>query len=350
MTFLWPDMLWLLLLAPAMLGAYVAILRRRKRAAVRYASLSLLRDALGPRQGLRRHIPPLLLLLGVVVMLVALARPSAIVMLPSQRETIILAMDVSGSMRATDVEPNRLAAAQAAARGFVEATPRRTRIGVVVFAGTASVAQAPTHAHEEVLAAIDRFQVQRATAIGSGILVSLKTIFPDVEFDLRGSNPRPEAGREARGAPLGAPDAPPRQPFTPVPPGSSRSAVIVLLTDGRATMGPDPIESARMAAERGIRIFTVGVGTKGGGTLAYEGWSMRVRLDEETLKTIADITRGEYFHAGTSADLTRIYRALSSQVVVERQATEITVLFAAAALVLTLTSALLSLLWFHRVL
>jgi Ca-activated chloride channel family protein len=343
-------MLWLLLAVPALVAAYVALLRRRKKVALRYASLGLVREALGGGPGFRRHVPPLLFLAGATLALVALARPSAIVTLPSQRGTVILAMDVSGSMRATDVAPNRLAAAQAAARAFIAAQPRDTRIGVVAFAGTASVVQAPTSRRDDILAAIDRFQVQRATAIGSGILVSLKTIFPDIEFDLRGTNPRPEASREGRGAPLGSADAAPRPPFTPVPPGSYASAAIILLSDGRTTMGPDPIEAARMAAERGVRIFTVGVGTKEGGTLSFEGWSMRVRLDEEALKTIADVTRGEYFHADTDTALTRIYRALSSRLVMERQETEITALVTAAALLLTLASGALSVLWFHRVL
>jgi Ca-activated chloride channel family protein len=349
-TFQWPGLLWLLLAVPVLVAAYLALLRRRKKVALRYASLGLVREALGPRPGFRRHVPPLLLLAAVVVMLLAVARPSAVVMLPSEHETIILAMDVSGSMRATDVEPNRLAAAQAAARAFVAAQPGRTRIGLVAFAGTASVVQAPTTRRADILAAIDRFQVQRATAIGSAILISLKTIFPDVEFDLGGSNPRPDAGRDARGAPLGSRPGPAAPPFTPVAPGSYRSAVIILLSDGRTTMGPNPIEAARMAAERGVRVFTVGVGTKEGGTLAFEGWSMRVRLDEEALKAIADVTRGEYFHADTAGDLTRVYRALSSRVVLERQETEITALFAAAALALTLLATALSVLWFHRIL
>jgi Ca-activated chloride channel family protein len=351
MTFLWPDLLWLLLAVPALVGGYVALLRRRKKVALAYASLSLVRDALGRGHRLRRHVPPLLFLLAVVGMLLAVARPSAIVTLPSQHDTVILALDVSGSMRATDVEPNRLVAAQAAARTFVAEQPRRTRIGVVAFAGTASLVQPPTHKREDILAAIDRLQVQRATAVGSAILISLKTIFPDVEFDLRSTNPRPDAGSQGgRGAPLGSGDAPDRPGLKPVPPGSHPSAVIILLTDGQTTTGVDPIEAAKMAAERGIRVFTVGVGTPGGGILSHGGWSMRVRLDEETLKRIADTTRGEYYHAGSATDLTRVYQALTARVVTERQETEITALFAAAALLLALASGLLSVLWFHRIL
>ncbi len=348
MTFLWPDLLWLSLAAPALVASYVLLLRRRKKAALRYASLALVREALGPGPGFRRHVPPLLFLLAVVLMLLAVARPTAVITLPSHHDMVILAMDVSGSMRATDVQPNRLVAAQAAARAFVAQQPRRTRIGVVAFAGTAAVVQAPTHSREDILAAIDRFQVQRATAIGSAILVSLKLIFADVEFDLRSSDPRPDALR--RGTPLDPGGGPERPAFQPVPPGSHESAVIILLTDGRTTTGPDPVAAARMAAERGVRVYTVGVGTKEGGTLAFEGWSMRVSLDEESLKAIADTTRGEYYHAGTAPDLLKVYQLLNARVVTERKETEITALFAAAALAFALAAALLSVLWYHRIL
>ena len=265
---------------------------------------------------------------------------------------MILAMDVSGSMRATDVQPNRLAAAQAAAKAFVTDQPRHTRIGVVSFAGTAAVVQAPTLSREDVVAAIDRFQLQRGTAVGSGLLVSLKVIFPDVEFDLRSANPRVDPAGESRrsGSPLAPPADPAKAPPKPVAPGSYPSAVIILLTDGQTTAGPDPIESARIAADRGVRVYTVGVGTPDGQVLGFEGWSFRARLDEEALKTIANITRGEYFYAGTATDLKKIYQSMNSRIVMEKKETEVTALFAAGAAVLALLAALLSLLWFNRIL
>jgi Ca-activated chloride channel family protein len=350
MDFLWPDMLWLLLAVPALVGAYLLLLRRKKKATLAYASLSLMKEALASGRSFRRHIPPVLLLLALAVMIAAMARPAAVLTLPSQHETVILAMDISGSMRATDVEPSRIAAAQAAARAFVTAQPRHTRIGVVTFAGTAAVAQAPTQNREEILAAIDRFQLQRATAIGSGILVSLKAILPDAEFDLRASNPRRDPGLDAPRALSPDPTREPEKPaFKPVPPGSFTSAAIILLTDGQSNVGPNPIEAARMAAERGVRVFTVGFGTAEGEVLRFEGWSMRVRLDEEALKTIAELTQGEYFFAGTASDLKKIYETLSSRLVLETRETEITALFTAAAAVLALLAALLSLLWFNRV-
>jgi Ca-activated chloride channel family protein len=352
MTFLWPELLWTLALVPVLVLLYVWLLRRRKKAALRYASLTMVKEALGAGQSLRRHIPPVLFLLALIAMAIAIARPAAVVTLPSQHETVILAIDVSGSMRATDVQPNRLAAAQAAAKAFVAEQPRTTRIGVVSFAGTAAVVQAPTLSREDVVAAIDRFQLQRGTAVGSGLLVSLKTIFPDAEFDLRSTNPRRDAAGESRraGSALDPSRDPAKAPPKPVPPGSYGSAVIILLTDGQTTAGPDPIESARITADRGVRVYTVGVGTPDGQVLGFEGWSFRARLDEEALKSIANITRGEYFYAGTATDLKKIYQSMSSRIVLEKKETEITALFAAAAAGLALLAALLSLLWFNRIL
>ena len=347
MTFAWPEMLWLLLFLPVLVIVYVLLLRRKKKSALRYASLSLIKDARSAGQRLRRHVPPILFLSAFALLLIAIARPAAIVTLPTQHETVILSMDVSGSMRATDVKPSRIAAAQDAARAFVGEQPKSTRIGVVSFAATASVVQSPTHTREDILAAIDRFQLQRGTAVGSGILVALKMIFPDAEFDLRSSNPRREAAKSAALDPSRPGDK--AAPKT-VPAGSYESAAIILLTDGQTTVGPDPIESARMAADRGVRVYTVGIGTQGGETIGAEGWSMRVRLDEETLKTIANVTRGEYFYAGTAADLQKIYKNLNTKLFFEQKETEVTAFFAAAAAVLALVAGMLSMLWFNRIL
>jgi Ca-activated chloride channel homolog len=347
MKFLWPEMLWLLLIVPALVAAYVFLLRRKKNAALRYASLGLVKEAMGTAQRFRRHIPPLLFLAALIVMILAIARPAAVITLPSQQRTIILAMDVSGSMRATDVEPNRISAAQAAAKAFVAEQPASVRVGVVAFAGTASVVQMPTRNREDIFAAIDRFQLQRATAIGSGIIVSLATIFPEAGIDVSSMI----YGRDApRGVPLDQPRKAEKPEFKPVPPGSYTSAAIILLTDGQRTTGPDSLEAAQMAADRGVRIFTVGFGTKSGENIGFGGWSMRVRLDEETLKAIAKITHGEYFYAGTATDLKKVYESLNSRLVLERQDMEVGALFSAAAAVTALVSGLLSLLWFNRIL
>jgi Ca-activated chloride channel homolog len=343
MTFQWPEMLWLYVLLPLLVAAYFYALGRKKKLALRYASLTLVKEAMGAGQKFRRHVPPLLFLLALGVMIAAIARPQAVITLPSQHETVILAMDVSGSMRATDVEPNRLVAAQNAAKAFIADQPDSVRIGIVAFAGTATVAQAPTKNHDDLVAAIDRFQLQRATAIGSAIIVSLATIFPDAGYDVATFMYGAENEKKDKG--------PKAQPATkPVPPGSYNNAVIILLTDGQRTTGPDTIAAARLAADRGVRIYTVGIGTVDGKIVGFEGWSMHVRLDEETLKTVADVTRGEYFYAGNAVDLKKIYETLRTKFVLETKKTEITALFSAAAALLALFSGFLSMLWFNRIL
>jgi len=344
--FLWPETLWLLLAVPLLVAGYVVLLRRRKKVALRYASLSIVKEAMDAGRNVRRHVPPLLILLALTTMFVAVGRPVAVITLPSQHETVILAMDVSGSMRATDVQPNRLAASQAAAKAFVAEQPPTTRIGVVSFAATAALVQTPTRNREDIITSIDRFQLQRGTAIGSGIIVSLATLFPNAGIDVS----KLIYGRDARRGFLRdqAREAEKKE-FKPVPPGSYTSGAIILLTDGQRTTGPDSLEAARMAADRGVRVFTVGVGTKDGEIIGFEGWSMRVRLDEETLKNIANVTHGEYFYAGTATDLVKIYKSLNSRLVLEKKETEITALLAAAAAVMVLLAAALSLLWFNRI-
>lgn len=341
MTFAWPDLLWLLLVLPLLVLAYLWLLYRRKKNTVRFASLALVKQAAGAGPGWRRHLPPALLLLAVATLLVATARPLAIVTLPSQQETIILAMDVSGSMQATDVQPNRLVAAQEAAKAFITDLPRNVRVGVVSFAGTAAVVQPPTQSRQDIVAAIDRFQLQRGTAIGSGIVLSLATLFPDAGIDLSQIT-------GARSMPVDSKDNPKKE-FEPVAPGSYASGAIILLTDGQRTTGPDPMDAAKMAADRGVRVYAVGIGTKDGETIGFEGWSMRVRLDEDALKNIASATRAEYFYAGTAADLKKVYQSLSTRLVVEKRETEISGLFAAFAAVLVVLAAGLSVAWFGRV-
>ncbi len=341
MTFLWPEMLWLLIVVPLLVMLYVWLLRRRKKTAIRFASLTLVKEAMGKSAAWRRHLPPALLLVALSALLFATSRPMAIVSLPSQQETIILAIDVSGSMRATDVLPDRFTAAKDAAKAFLKDLPRSVRIGVVQFAGTAAVVQAPTLSRDDVSAAIDRFQLQRGTATGSGIVLSLATIFPEAGIDLSQITGQ-------RNMPPG-PNDKAQADFTPVQPGSYGSAAIIMLTDGQRTTGPDPMEAAKMAADRGVRVYTVGVGTKDGETIGFEGWSMRVRLDEDTLKNIASLTRAEYYYAGTAADLKKVYQALSTRLVVEKKETEISALFAGLGALLVMLAAGLSVWWFGRV-
>jgi Ca-activated chloride channel family protein len=350
MNFLWPQFLWLLAAAPLLVLLYVWLLRRKKKLALRYASLSIVREAMGVRQSVRRHIPPFLFLLALVAMLIAAARPMAVVVLPSNQQTIILAMDVSGSMRAADVQPNRLVAAQEAAKAFLKDLPRHVKVGIVAFAGSANVAQLPTTNREDLVQAIDSFQLQRATATGNAIVVSLATLFPDAGIDISNFSPQGNNSNRTRGVPLEQAGKPAPKEFTPVAPGSYTSAAIIMLTDGQRTTGVDPLDAAKVAAERGVRVYTVGIGTVDGETIGFEGWSMRVRLDEETLKAIANKTQAEYYYAGTAADLTKVYNTLSSRLTVEKKETEISALFALGAAVLALLSAGLSLLWFNRIL
>ena len=349
MSFLWPEALMLLGVLPLLVAIYVWLLRRKRKSAVRYANLGMIKEAIGAGSRIRRHVPPALLFLALAALIVAMARPQATVTLPTQKQTIIMALDASGSMRAKDVEPSRLVAMQNAAKQFVQDAAPKTKIGVVTFAATATLVQPPTDDREAAISAIERIQLQRATATGSGLIVSLATIFPDAGFDVSTAL----FGRDAPrgGGPIGgAGKADPKKDFKPVEPGSYNNAVVILLSDGQRTTGPDPIEVAKLAADRGVRVYTVGFGTTNGEIIGFEGWSFRVRLDEETLKTVALMTRGEYFYAGTAGDLKKVYQTLNSRLSLEKKETEVTALLAGVAALLAMLSGLLSLLWFNRIL
>ncbi|HUR89301.1 MAG TPA: VWA domain-containing protein [Ramlibacter sp.] len=346
MTFLWPQFLWFFAALPLLVLLYMWLMRRKKKIALQYASLSIVKQAMSAKQGFKRHIPPLLFLFAMAAMVISMARPVAVVTLPSNQQTIILAMDVSGSMRATDVQPSRLVAAQNAAKAFITELPRHVKVGIVAFAGSAQVAQLPTINREDLVTAIDRFQLQRATATGNAIVISLATLFPDDGIELQSL----QTGRDRqRGLAIDG-EKKEKKVRDPVAPGSYTSAAIIMLTDGQRTTGVDPLDAAKLAADRGVRVYTVGIGTVDGETIGFEGWSMRVRLDEETLKAIAQKTNAEYFYAGTAQDLRKVYEALSSKLTVEKKETEISALFAMVAAALALVSAALSLLWFNRIL
>jgi len=341
-------MLWLLAAVPILAGGYVLLLRRRKKFAVRYSDLAMVRTALGTGQRLRRHLPPLLFLMAIAIALFGIARPTAVVTLPSEQRQIILAIDVSLSMRAADVQPTRIAAAQAAAKAFVQEQPADVRIGIVSFAGTAALVQSPTRDREDLIAAIDRFELQRHTAIGSGIIVALATLFPDEQIEVESVGFGAFSSDRGRSKSLDQPSKEPTKPAKVVPPGSYQNGAIILLTDGRRTMGPDPIKAARMAADHGVRIYTVGFGTAGGAHADVDGMSIFMRFDEEALKAIADVTQGQYFHAGSADDLRKVYEMLNARFVLEKKETEITALLTALASVLLIGAATLSLLWTSR--
>ena len=323
MGFLWPQSLWLLLLVPAIAAGYRKVLRRKRPATSSHPGL-----AASMRGATRRHLPPALFAVAILLLLTAIARPTAMLVVPSEARTVILAIDVSGSMRADDVAPSRLGAAQAAARAFINTLPGTVRIGIVAFSDDARLVQAPIAEHDEVLAAIGSLRAQNGTAIGSGILASLGAIFPGERFNLD----------EAAAVP-----APPPTP-------SDASYAIILLTDGQNSVGPNPLDAARLAAGRGVRVYTVGVGTEWGHIADRSGWRTPVGIDQDALQEIANTTRAEYFYATNAPDLREIYAKLGASVILERIRTEVTALLCGLAALVATVSATLSLFWFGRLL
>ncbi len=342
MSFIWPTALLLLVVVAGLAALYVLAQRRRHRYALRYANLSLVREAIGKGPGWRRHVPPALFLLALAFMSIAVARPQAVVAVPSQEGTVILAIDVSGSMLAEDMKPNRMEAAKAAARAFVEKQNDTVKIGVVSFSGDASIVQSPTTDKSLVLAAINRLRPQRATAIGRAILVSLDAIFESM-----GSEDALPSSILEQQTQSGAP----RPTATPLPAylqGQHAAASIVLLSDGQNNQFPPPLDVVDQATSRGVRIYTIGVGSASGTIVRLQGRSVRTALDETTLKRVAELTDGEYFNANTEADLRQVYENLTTQLVIRNEKTELTAYFTLAAAVFAVMAGAFSLLWFNR--
>jgi len=342
MSFIWPTALLLLVVVAGLAALYVLAQRRRHRYALRYANLSLVREAIGKGPGWRRHVPPALFLLALAFMSIGVARPQAVVAVPSQEGTVILAIDVSGSMLAEDMKPNRMEAAKAAARAFVEKQNDTVKIGVVSFSGDASIVQSPTTDKSLVLAAINRLRPQRATAIGRAILVSLDAIFESM-----GSEDALPSSILEQQTQSGAP----RPTATPLPAylqGQHAAASIVLLSDGQNNQFPPPLDVVDQATSRGVRIYTIGVGSASGTIVRLQGRSVRTALDETTLKRVAELTDGEYFNANTEADLRQVYENLTTQLVIRNEKTELTAYFTLAAAVFAVMAGAFSLLWFNR--
>jgi Ca-activated chloride channel family protein len=344
MFFLWPDFLWSMLALPLLPAVYLWLLRRRRRADVRYSSLGVVRAAAAAPHW-RRHVPPALLLLACSVLLLAAARPVARVPLPWARTSIVLAMDVSLSMRVSDVKPTRLAAAQDAAKLFLRDLPKNVEVALVTFAGSSQVAQRATLDRAALVTAIDGFQMQIGTAVGNAIVLCLAELFPDHGIDVGEMT----FGRKPRGRSLDDKDKPPPKQITPVAPGSYDSAAIILLSDGRRTSGIDTLEAAKMAADRGVRIYVVGLGTADGDAAATEGMPIYMRLDEPTLREVARMTGGEYHQAGTAEKLRSVYENLGSRLQVLTRETEVTALLALASALLAVAAGALSVLWFRRI-
>ena len=342
MNFLWPQNLWLLLALPLLPALYLWLLRRPKHA-LRVSSLGVVRKAAG--RTWRRHVPPALLFLALAALLLSLARPTARVTLPWARTTILLAMDVSLSMRVQDVKPTRMVAAQDAARTFLNELPKHVEVGLVTFAGSAQVAQQTTLDRPSLIGAIDAIQMQRGTAIGSAIVLCLAELFPDHGIDLGEMTFGPRSNARS----LDEKAKPPPKEITPVAPGSYESAAVILLSDGRRTTGVDTLLAAKMAADRGVRVYVVGLGTPNGHLAEGEGMAMYLQLDETTLREVARLTGGEYFHAGTAEALRSVYQKLGSRLQTQTRDTELTALLAMLAAMLIVAGASLSVLWFGRI-
>ena len=357
MHFIWPELLWLLCLIPLLVVGYIRALRRKRTMAVQYPSLNLIRPALGPGHRIRRHIPPALLLCAVSLVMLGAARPSARLTLPADYLSLVLAMDVSRSMLAEDVPPSRIVAAQQAAKSFVQELPAHVRVAVVSFAGNAQLVQGVTDDKEVLLSAIDGFQLQRGTATGSGLLVALNTLLPESAIDLESvlygaefksgrlvAQGGGSAGRSLDQNPAAAAPEGPKS----VPVGSYTAGAVILLSDGRRTTGPDPVEVAKWAASKGVRVYTVAFGTPNGFIPGYEGFSFYARVDEEALQKVAETTGAEFFRASNATDLASIYQHLSSKFTLERRDTEITALLVAVAGLLALLALGLSMRWYRR--
>jgi Ca-activated chloride channel family protein len=335
MSFLWPTMLLLLVLIPVAVALYVLAQQRRRRKAADYGSLGLARGAAGGVPGLRRTLPPVFFLVSLAILLVALARPQAVVALPKVEGTVILAFDVSGSMAADDIQPTRMDAAKAAVSDFVKHQPLYVQIGVVAFSDNGLSVQVPTSDQGAVLAAIQRLTPQRGTSLAQGILASLKAIAVG-----NSGGPPSEIYSNLLLTPTPTP--------TPMPQGTYTNAAIILLSDGENNEAPDPLVAAQMAAQRGVRIYTVGLGSPTGTTVHINGFSIHTQLDEATLQQIAQLTSGVYYNAQNEKDLHKVYADLSTQLVIKPEKTELTSLFAGAGLVILLIGGLFSLLWFSR--
>lgn len=335
MSFIWPAMLVLLLLIPLGVGLYVRLQQRRQRLIVSYGTLGFVQGGAGRRLGWRRHIPPALFLVGLTILLLALARPQTVLSLPRVQGTVILAFDVSGSMGANDLKPTRMEAAKAAARDFVQHQPRTVQIGILAFSDSGFSVQAPTNEQEAILAAINRLTPQRGTSLGRGILTALNTI-----FIVNGQAQPSETYSNLTATPAPSP--------TPMPKGTYMPAAIVLLTDGENNEAPDPLAAAQTAADRGVRIYTVGIGSSAGTTLHINGFTVHTQLDEAMLQQIAQLTNGAYYNAANEEELRKIYDNLNTQFVIKPEKTEVTSLFAGASILVLLIGGTFSLVWLSR--
>ena len=333
LTFIWPWMLLSLLLVPLFVGGYFRLQHRRRQARAALGPLGLVQNQSQGKLGQRRHLPPLFFLLSLTLLLFGLARPEMPVNLPRIEGTVILAFDVSNSMLADDLEPTRIEAAKAAARAFVENQPSTVLIGVVAFSNGGLIVQPPTNDQADILATIDRLSPQGGTSLGHGIFTALNAIAGEALII-------DEAALEAGEADL-AEEA--------LDIGYYPSAVIILLSDGENTGNPEPMAIAQVAAEAGVRIFPVGIGSAEGAVLEIEGFNILTQLNETTLQEIASLTNGVYYYARDEEVLQEIYENVDLQLTIRGEKMEITALVAGVSLLFLLAGSALSMLWFGRI-
>jgi Ca-activated chloride channel homolog len=333
MSFIWSSLLIFLLLVPLLFLIYFQVHRRRQEMTSRFGSLGLLRDEKGSAPGTGRHVPVMFFLSGIAILIFSTARPQATVSLPRLEGTVMLTFDVSGSMSADDLKPTRMEAAKAAASQFVRNQPQSVSIGVVAFSDGGIAVQPPTNNHEETLATIDRLVPRRGTSLANGILVALNAIAID-----EGDPPilRTNSVSSAE-EPVAAPQ------------GWYPSAVIVLLSDGENNQNPDPVMAADLAADLGVRLYTVGIGSTAGTEITVEGFTVHSQLNEPLMRALAEETGGKYYSAANEDELFQIYNDLEPKLSVKTEEMEITSIFAGLGMLVFLVGGTLSLLWFGRV-
>jgi Ca-activated chloride channel homolog len=328
----WPGLLWTLLLVPVALAAYLLAQRRRSRYTVRFTNLDLLANVVSAKPGWRRHVPPAFYLLALAALLISLARPQALALVPKEQATVILVMDVSGSMNATDVQPTRLVSSQRAAAGFIRQLPEKFRVGIVSFASTAQTLTRPTTDRAAVYEAVASLHAEGATAMGDGIERALDVKRPPTPPPTGTTRPAPDPS---------------------VQQGSDAPMVVLLLSDGANTQGrAQPMEAASHAKELGVPVFTIALGTDQGMVdVPDETGNLRripVPPDTLTLQRIAEATGARFFAAPSSRDLKEVYRELGSKIGFVKERQEITVVFAATGLLFLVAGATMSLVWFSR--
>jgi Ca-activated chloride channel homolog len=349
MTFIWPSMLYVLLVIPLLVAAYLLLQKRQRTLASNFYRLAGGQAAKKAAPGFRRHLPSLLFLLGLVILLVALARPQATVKLPKVEGTVMLVFDVSGSMAATDVQPSRLEAAKKAAQEFVLSQPETVQIGVVSFSGSGFTVQKPTNDTNLLLNTIKRLKPTSGTSLGQGILTALKAIAVDAGLttgDTESDTATPTA------QPVGQGQGQPGQDqnlLAQLPAGAYPSSVIVLLSDGENNETPDPMEVALAAAEHRVQIDALGFGTTTGAVINVDGYSVHTALDENALQQIAEATGGTYYPFGPDQDPKKVYASLTPALVIKPEAMEITSVLAGAGIAILLVGSLFSILWFNRI-